>query len=666
MHRATAIGGIYLAILIAALTLQLVPALAAKNKDAIAVIIGNKDYTSSIPTVEFAHRDADAFKVFVTDVLGYLPDNIIDLRDATKAQLESAFGNRVTHEGKLWRYLHPKGKSDVMVFYSGHGVPGLRDRKGYLLPVDADPDTPEINGYPLDTLIANLAKLEARSVTVFLDACFSGDSPKGMLVNATSGIVIKPRMPGQTASRMNIITAAQGDQVASWDLKARHGIFTKHLLEALYGAADGDDYGNGDGKVVLSEVKAYLDDRMTRAARRQFGRHQNAWVKGRDDTVLVAAIPKTPAPTLMTAEETRQRQARIKLAQQSLRDLGLYRGGMDGVLGPMTQAALAGWLTGKGYAKDTELNDDLVGKLGQAAQMQVRAAREAEATRQAQEQARLAKLADERRRRAEAAERARLARLEVERQRRAEEDRKAAEARKAKVAARRKPGDTFKDCDDCPEMVVIPPGTFRMGDLQGGGDDDEKPVHEVRIDYSFAVGKFEVTQAEWRAVMGNNPSHFAGDVLPVEKVSWDDAKAFIERLNAKTSQRYRLLSEAEWEYAARAGTETKYSWGNSFNSAKANRVIPTKLVGSYAPNAFGLYDMHGNVGEWVEDCWNRNYNSAPSDGSVWTNGICGRRVMRSGSWGDNPSLLRAANRYWVGTGWRAHDIGFRVARTLSQ
>ena len=129
MHRATAIAGIYLAILIAALTLQPGPALAAKNKDAVAVIIGNKDYTSRIPAVEFTHRDADAFKVFVTDLLGYPPENIIDLRDATKAQLETAFGNRVTHEGKLWRHLDPRGKSDVMVFYSGHGVPGLRDRK---------------------------------------------------------------------------------------------------------------------------------------------------------------------------------------------------------------------------------------------------------------------------------------------------------------------------------------------------------------------------------------------------------------------------------------------------------------------------------------------------------------------------------------------------------
>ena len=118
--------------MIAALTLQPGPALAAKNKDAVAIIIGNKDYTSRIPAVEFAHRDADAFKVFVTDVLGYPSENIIDLRDSTKAQSETAFGNRVTHEGKLWRYHNSRGKSDVMVFYSGHGVPGLRDRMGDL------------------------------------------------------------------------------------------------------------------------------------------------------------------------------------------------------------------------------------------------------------------------------------------------------------------------------------------------------------------------------------------------------------------------------------------------------------------------------------------------------------------------------------------------------
>ena len=705
MSRTTAATGFFLAFMIAILTLQLGTALAAKNKDAVAVIIGNKDYTSSIPTVEFAHRDADAFKVFATDVLGYLPDNIIDLRDATKAQLESAFGNRVTHEGKLWRYLDPKGKSDVMVFYSGHGVPGLRDRKGYLLPVNADPDTPEINGYPLDTLFANLAKLEARSVSVFLDACFSGDSQKGMLVNATSGIVIKPRMPGQTASRMNIITAAQGDQVASWDLKARHGIFTKHLLEALYGGADGDDYGNGDGKVVLSEVKAYLDDRMTRAARRQFGRHQNAWVKGGDDTVLVAAIPKTPSPTLMTAEEKQQRQARIKLAQQALRDLGLYRGGMDGVLGPMTQAALAGWLAGNGYAKDAELDDGLVGKLGQAAQRHLRAAREAEARRQAQEQARLAK-------------------LEMERQRQAEEERKAAEARKAKAAARLKPGETFKDCDDCPEMVVIPRGTFKMGSppaerewfiKQGAKQewaDYEIPRHSVNISHEVAVGKFEVTRGQygkfaadtgrgggdgcytwadgkWTKEASRNwrsPGFEQTDSHPVACVSWDDAKAYVDWLSKETGEPYRLLSEAEWEYVARAGTSSMRYWGHdwdnkdgcafanvtnkednwtrAFNCSDGHKY--TAPIGKYRPNAFGLHDMLGNLWEWTEDCWNTSYTGSPADGSAWTNGDCNYRVLRVGSWSSVPWSLRAAGRDRFGIGIRSFNYGFRVARTLSR
>jgi hypothetical protein len=152
---------------------------ASRNKDAVAVIIGNKDYKSRIPTVDYAHNDAIAFKTFVIDVLGYDPENIIDLRDASKAQLETAFGNRETHEGKLWRYISPKGKSDVMVFYSGHGVPGLKDKRGYILPVDADAGTPEINGFPVDTLLANLGKLKTKSMTVFLDACFSGESQGG-------------------------------------------------------------------------------------------------------------------------------------------------------------------------------------------------------------------------------------------------------------------------------------------------------------------------------------------------------------------------------------------------------------------------------------------------------------------------------------------------------
>ena len=138
---------------------------AVRNPNAVAVIIGNRSYEGSIPAVDFAFNDADAIRKFITERLGYDPDNIIDLRDATQAKLQSTFGNERTHKGKLWSYLDAKGGSDVMIFYSGH-FPGQNDGRGYLLPTDADPNHPEINGYPLDMLYENLGKLEARSITV--------------------------------------------------------------------------------------------------------------------------------------------------------------------------------------------------------------------------------------------------------------------------------------------------------------------------------------------------------------------------------------------------------------------------------------------------------------------------------------------------------------------
>ena len=193
------------------------PVIAAENPDGVAVIIGNKNYEGGLPGVDFAHNDAGAFKKFVIDVLGYDPDNIIDLRDATQAQMESAFGNERTHKGRLWRYLDAEGASDVVVFYSGHGVPGLRDKRGYLLPVDADPNTPEINGYPIDLLYANLEATEARSITVYLDTCFSGETQNGMLIRATSGMSASLKLP-ETSSRLRVLTAARGDQVASWEI----------------------------------------------------------------------------------------------------------------------------------------------------------------------------------------------------------------------------------------------------------------------------------------------------------------------------------------------------------------------------------------------------------------------------------------------------------------
>lgn len=271
-------------------------AAAAENRDGIAVLIGNRDYQGRVPDVDYAHNDADAMRRYVLDVLGFQEGNLIDLRDATKAQMEATFGNQSSYKGKLFNWVR-EGRSDVVVYYSGHGVAGVDDHRGYLLPVDADAETPELNGYAVDTLYANLAKLPARSVTVLIDACFTGESPKGSLVKSASPVHLRAK-PATVAKGLTVLTAARADQLASWDDEAHHGLFTRHLLDALYGAADTSVGGDKDGKVTLGEVHKYLDDEMTYAARRQFGRTQNASVTGDPSLLLVAEIPAGGPPQL--------------------------------------------------------------------------------------------------------------------------------------------------------------------------------------------------------------------------------------------------------------------------------------------------------------------------------------------------------------------------------
>jgi formylglycine-generating enzyme required for sulfatase activity len=234
-----------------------------------------------------------------------------------------------------------------------------------------------------------------------------------------------------------------------------------------------------------------------------------------------------------------------------------------------------------------------------------------------------------------------------------------------KKEAELSPGKIFKDCEDCPEMVVLPAGSFMMGSNE---HDSEQPIHNVNIQ-AFAMGKTEVTQGQWKAVMGNNPSNFSncGDTCPVEQVSWDDAQEFIRRLNAKTGKQYRLPSETEWEYACRGGANQTYCGSNNvdavavYNKNSGNRTQP---VMSKQPNGFGLYDMSGNVWEWTQDCWNANYNGAPTNNAAWTTGNCGRRVSRGGSWGYFAIVTRSANRDRYVSTYRNSFLGFRLARML--
>jgi len=281
-------------------------------------------------------------------------------------------------------------------------------------------------------------------------------------------------------------------------------------------------------------------------------------------------------------------------------------------------------------------------------------------------------------------------------------------------------GSAYKDCADCPEMLIIPAGHFVMG----ASPDEEtrehlaepfrnrsQPQRTVNV-RRFSTGKFEITRAQYRAFAEatgrgsdgcfvwagaefekdrtkdwRNPGYAQDDTHPVACVSWDDANVYVRWLSQKTGKNYRLLTEAEWEYAARAGTATIRFWGDDekLSCGYANgadvtaaaqvpdarnwggvhcddRYAYTAPVGNFRANAFGLHDMLGNVGEWTQDCWNANYNGAPTDGSAWTAGDCALRVVRGGSWDDAPQGLRAAYRVGSPTGIRVYGRGFRVAR----
>jgi formylglycine-generating enzyme required for sulfatase activity len=216
------------------------------------------------------------------------------------------------------------------------------------------------------------------------------------------------------------------------------------------------------------------------------------------------------------------------------------------------------------------------------------------------------------------------------------------------------------------KFVLIPAGEFMMGSNEY---DSEKPVHNVTISKPFYLGVYPVTQREWKAVIGDNPSGFKGDDLPVENISWHDAQEFINKLNEKEEiSKYRLPSEAEWEYAARAGTTTRYSFGDDESKIGEyawyweNSGNKTHPVGQKQSNPWGLYDMHGNVWEWVQDKYHNGYDGAPIDGSAWEDGGGADRVFRGGGWDCTAELCRSAFRFFNDPG--DLDLGFRLLQEL--
>ena len=283
-------------------------------------------------------------------------------------------------------------------------------------------------------------------------------------------------------------------------------------------------------------------------------------------------------------------------------------------------------------------------------------------------------------------------------------------------AGQRAVGDEFTDCEQCPNMVVVPAGRFTMGSPKSEKDrgEDEGPQRKVKIGQAFAVGKFEVTRGQYAAFVADsgqavadecwifeegkvdkrsgrsfrNPGYEQTDDHPAVCVSWEDAQAYVQWLTNKTGTTYRLLSESEWEYAARAGSQTRFSFGDddsqlcdagngadktaqgsftdwTWANTCTDGYVYTAPVGSFAANNYGLYDMHGNVWERTEDCYHDSYRNAPLDEAAWTTGDCKDRVSRGGGWSDYPAILRSAIRIRITADDRFSLLGFRVARSLT-
>ena len=267
-------------------------------------------------------------------------------------------------------------------------------------------------------------------------------------------------------------------------------------------------------------------------------------------------------------------------------------------------------------------------------------------------------------------------------------------------------GETFQDCPKCPEMVVVPARQFLMGSSNDDENawDDERPQHQVTISKPFAVGKYEVTVRQFREFINaakykvrgmcqkydfdsgdwdlkadinwENPGFKQDNNHPVVCVAWDDAKAYVNWLSEETGKKYRLLSEAEWEYVARAGTTVAYHFGATISQKQANYDSVndgTVERRQYGSNEFQLYDIHGNVQEWVENCWYDDYRGSPSDGGAWSDGCdstghlagVNTRILRGGTWTDDEVDLRSAFRFSDAAWWRDSETGFRVARDLN-
>jgi formylglycine-generating enzyme required for sulfatase activity len=592
----------------------------------VALLIGNARYTSGLPPLSNPPKDTAALEASLKK-LNFSVQRITDGDQKAMGRAIKQFGTDA------------QDAQVAFFYYSGHGMQA-RD-ENYLIPIAAQIETEaELDGEAINLrgVLRQIEDARPQNAVIVLDAC--RDNPvAGRSKNASKGLSRVQSQPTNTL----VVFAAQAGTTAS-----DNGVFAKALASHI-------TQPNVGVRVVF--------DNVGKAVRSASGNKQSIQRDDQlsEDIVLLASVGGVPNPNL-TLNPT---PTPLPLPANTDPETALWNEVKASGSLEYYEAYLQQYPKGK-YVALARLEIKKLAEQAKAQQQQREqtAWDQAKATNTAQafeafasqhpagQYAVLAKAAIARLQREEA---------EAARLKREQDEREAREMR---------PGKVFKDCAECPDMVVIPAGSFTMGSNVGAAQ--EKPPRRVNI-RSFALGKFEVTQGQWKAVMGSNPSNFSncGDNCPVEQVSWDDIQQYIQRLNQQTGKQYRLPSESEWEYAARAGSTGKWSFGDNESVLgqhawyDANSINRTWPVGQKQANAFGLHDMHGNVWEWVQDVWHYNYTGAPTDGSAWTaGGEESGRVRRGGSWYNYPHILRLAVRDWNSTVSRADITGVRIARTV--
>jgi formylglycine-generating enzyme required for sulfatase activity len=587
-----------------------------------ALVIGNNAYQHA-PHLQTAEADAQALEATLRTRYSFQTRLLLN---ATREQVIAV----------LFDYRRELAEdANLLIYYAGHGYRDDDAGKTYWLPVDATTDN-SANWISADDITTSIKAIRARHVLIISDSCYSGTLTRDFKPTAADPKQRIRYLRLMLTGRSRTLMAAGGNEPVADGGGNGHSIFAAALLRGL-NQIDKDYF------TAEELFHGYVKESVAGNAR-QLPEYSLIRDSGHDSGDFIFALPQqqaaTPPPLSVGNSLTTGTGGRVApgsaltAALDTVKRLEAPSGNAPGVVSGNASDARNSGAGGAGRTTPGASNAALPADM-------LRSYEYATLTLDAQ--------------------------------------------------AKPKPRETKRgtryvealDDDVTLEMVAVAGGTYAMGSPEGEGDSSERPQHRVAVP-GFYMGKYEVTQAQWRALMGTNPANFKGDDLPVEGVSWNDAMQFCKRLTQMTGRPYRLPTEAEWEYAARAGTPTPFAFGTTiiaelvnYNGTLPYRNAPvgadresTIAVGSLGvANAFGLYDMHGNVAEWCSDNWHDSYGgpagNVPADGSAWAaGGDQKHRVARGGSWDNDGDYCRSALRIQFSPGTRHFFLGFRVVAAI--